>query len=1026
MTNFKRFYNELNSDQKRVVDMLEGPLLVLAGPGTGKTQLLSVRAANIIQKKKALPENILILTYTNAASKTMKERLAKTVGLSGYDVEVGTFHSFANSIILDSEEAANYIQERIQITDIEKVKAIEYILDHTEGILDIRPFNAPYSYADELQKRISELKREGVSPQEFLDYVKRLAPDGVYIEEKHIPRIKALAIIYSQYEKLKEGKNRLIFDSRGRYDFDDMIMIATEALNKEPDLKKKYQGRFKYIMVDEFQDTNGAQLKFLFSLIEENPNLCCVGDDDQAIYRFQGASIGNFKTLKERFPDLLVVSLKDNYRSAREIIELSSKLISEIPSEERAGEKDLRPVRDFRKKLIEYWEFTTEEEELNFIVEKIGEFKKEIETSKELTSEEKKRPYNNIAILVRKRDLILKVIDKFQQAGIPYATDGKEDIRPEKRVKQMLDVLELASLAPENLEEKDMALYKVLIADYFEIPYSDTLRLLGYVRAKKKTNHQTTLLSEFLNNFEKVAKEINFENSAALVNANRTISQLLTDAQFKPVHTILMSYVKDAGIDRYILREYDKNEVIRIRELRALSSFINMVKDSDFSNPAIGLKDFIDELRIRNEHDMPIQGELVTLTQDGVRIFTVHGSKGQEFHSVIIPFCLQDKSWPIKVRQDIIPLPPELYKTTGPIIEKERLKELNYYDETRLFYVAMSRTKCNLLFTATPQEDVISSSYIHRLGLERKIQGAEAEERILLKSIEKAKEEDPIIGSEAVLKDLVRDLALNPTSLNNYLVCRRLFFYDNVLMLPGAKKQSLIFGNAVHSALENIYRVFIQTDIFPDYQFFKERFLEALRFQGPEKAVELRCIEQFEALNNFFKKISSNPIKPIGLENRMPVNIDGILFTGKYDKLEMEDEKKGLVRVIDYKTGQPNRHAKGIFECRSLEDEACDEYLRQIVCYKLLFERDKTQRKGLRVSHGVLVFVEPAKTDTRKYNIKKGEPTEFKIEITEDLVDEMTSIIKNTYANIQKLHFEKLPERDRDKCGVCDFDYICW
>ncbi|MBU4149028.1 MAG: PD-(D/E)XK nuclease family protein, partial [Candidatus Omnitrophica bacterium] len=155
--------------------------------------------------------------------------------------------------------------------------------------------------------------------------------------------------------------------------------------------------------------------------------------------------------------------------------------------------------------------------------------------------------------------------------------------------------------------------------------------------------------------------------------------------------------------------------------------------------------------------------------------------------------------------------------------------------------------------------------------------------------------------------------------------------------------------------------------------------------------------------------------------------IDGIVFTGKYDKLELEDEENGFVRVVDYKTGQAKNHAAGIHGARSLEDETCDEYLRQLVCYKLLYERDKTrEHKHFTVSHGVLVFVEPAKDDIRKYGVKKGEPSEFKIEINEDMVDEMVAIIKNVWRDIQALRFEKLPERDKKKCGYCDFDYICW
>jgi DNA helicase-2/ATP-dependent DNA helicase PcrA len=414
------------------------------------------------------------------------------------------------------------------------------------------------------------------------------------------------------------------------------------------------------------------------------------------------------------------------------------------------------------------------------------------------------------------------------------------------------------------------------------------------------------------------------------------------------------------------------------------------------------------------------------MTQDGVRIFTAHGSKGQEFHSVIIPFCLQDVSWPIKQMLDKIPLPPEILKSVERVDAKEKIKELAFYDETRLFYVAISRAKGNILFTSSPEEDRISSSFIHRLGIEAKL-ASQSEEDMIGKSLRKEESYDPFIGTEKVLQDMVSDMSLNPTSLNNYLSCRRKFLYDNVLMLPSAKKQSLIFGNAVHSGLEHVYRKYMLTNKFPDFSFFKRAFMESLRFQGPEKAVELRCVEQFENMRKYFNQISSNPIRPLGLENRMPINIDGIIFTGKYDKLEMESEKDKLVRVVDYKTGQPNKHVRGIFGPMRLESEDCDDYLRQLACYKLLFERDKArQYKDFVVSHGTLVFVEPAKDELRKYGIKKGEPTEFKIGLNDDMVDEIVSIIKNTWRSIQALRFEKLPERDKDKCRNCDFDHICW
>ncbi|MEE8317735.1 MAG: ATP-dependent DNA helicase, partial [Candidatus Omnitrophota bacterium] len=932
---------------------------------------------------------------------------------------VSTFHSFANSIILDSEEAANYIQDRIQITDIENVKAIEYILDHTKGLAEIRPFRAPYFYVKDIQKKISDLKMEGVLPEAFLKHAEGLKPDGIYIEEKHIPRIKALAIVYDQYERLKQGKNKDIFDVRGRYDYNDMIMMATGVLNREDLVRKKYEEQFTYIMVDEFQDTNGAQLKLLFSLLKgPRSNICCVGDDDQSIYRFQGASVANFRELRYRFKGLKTIALKDNYRSAKEIIDLSQDLIGALPQDERTGQKALVAIRDFKKKSIECHEFTTQEEEMCFVVDRVKEIAKEISSSKELSAEEKKLPYNSIAVLVRKRKLIPRLIDAFLKAGIPYATDGKEDIKSEPRARQMLDVLEFVDTDPEDTKDKDRLLYNLLIADYFQIPHRDILNFINKVNKKKRARENVTFLSELFSD-----KAL----SASLKKATNAIAAL-TNARIKPAHTVLMDYIREAGVFRFILKKYDKDRIVKIRELRTLALFVNMVKESDLSRPGITLRDFVEEIRTRNEHNLPVQGELVTMTQNGVKIFTAHGSKGQEFHSVIIPFCLQDASWPMKPIPDKIPLPPEIVKSTERVDNKERKKGLHLYDETRLFYVAVSRAKSNVLFTSSPRENEISSSFVHQLGLEIKAERFK-EEDTLLKSLTKADLKDPFIGTEAVLRDMVSDLTLNPTSLNNYLKCRRRFLYDNVLMVPSSKKQSLMFGTAVHDGLEKVYTCYMRTKRFPDFQFFKSAFVDSLRFQGPEKGMELHCMEEFEGLRKYFDRISSCPVMPIGLENRMPINIDGIVFTGKYDKVEMEDKGKGAVRVVDYKTGPSKNHAKGIFGVRSLEDETCDDYLRQLVSYKLLYEKDKKrQHKDLFVSHGILVFVEPSREELRKYNIKKGEPAEFRVELTEEMVDEMAGIIKNAWRSIQGLHFEKLKERDPDKkkCGGCDFDHICW
>ena len=1034
----------LNKEQKEAVEALDGPLLITAGPGTGKTHLLSARAASIMREKNIPGENILILTYTNAAAKSVKERLAKIVGFEGYKVTAETFHGFANSVILDSEEASAYIKERIQMTDLEKIKSLEYIVDNcTDSVKELRPFGYPYLYIFEIARRISELKNEGITPSDFEKMLQNVKPDGIYVEKKHMPRLAEFSFIYKKYEELKGGRNKNVFDERGRYDYDDMIIIAIKILAEEQELKKAYQKRYRYIMVDEFQDTNGAQLKLLFSLCEgKNPNLCCVGDDDQSIYRFQGASIANFRLLKERFPRIKVIKLKNNYRSTKEIIDLSSSIIKQIPSKERLDEqKELIPQKRYKKRNVEFLQFTTEDEEIMCITRKIREIANSIKTSKELEAEERKRPYNQIAILVRKRSFILKLIDNFLKTGIPYATDGKEDISCQRRARQMIDVLKLARTATYDLEEKDLVLYGVLSCDFFEIAQGDILKFINFANKRDKKT-PSSILTEFIGSFHvdrldkkpslSDTKKLPFLKKLTLGEANKmhlaswAIQRLLGDADTRPVHDLLMGFVEDVNLYKFIITEYEKNKILITRELRALTSFINMVKNSSLARPDLVLTEFLDELETMKTHNMPIAGQLVTATQDGVRIITAHASKGLEFHTCIIPFCVQDKSWPLKPLPDRIPIPPSILKAKEKVGTKSEFARLSFFDETRLFYVAASRTKSNLIFTSSPSEDTVASSFFNNMSIGLK-DNEDTEENILKEFFKKGGGEDPLKNTEDALRDLVKNLVLTPTKLNNFLRCKRKFLYDNLLLLPGKKKQSLVFGNCTHKALEDTYRKYKNENKFPDFGFFKASFERELRFQGVNKTIANWCLAKLGELKVWFKKTRANPVPPIDLEKKKIVTLKGgIIFSGKFDKVEFENEKKKLIRIIDYKTGKPDDHLKKLENESDLKSEKCDNYLRQLVAYKMLYERDTYEPAKYKASHGVLVFLEPIKKTSLKYSLTKGDYIDKKVPITNEMVDELEEVICGAWKEINKLRFDKLPERDPEKCNNCAFNSICW
>lgn len=1050
---FAVYYERLNKEQKKAVDTVDGPLLVLAGPGTGKTQLLSVRAANIIRQRKAAPENILILTFTNAAARAMRERLASMIGHEGYSVEVETFHSFANSIVLESEDAINYVKDKIEISEIEKIRAFEYIIDNVEGIRDLRPFGAPYIHRGEIEKRISELKNEGIHPGQMKNVIKDLVPNGVTLEEKHITRLNELAVIYENYERLKDEKSAVIFDERGRIDFDDMILVALDALRNEEGLRDEFDQRYKYIMVDEYQDTNGAQLELLFSILPEKaPNICCVGDDDQAIYRFQGATLANFHRLKEKYPGIDTISLKNNYRSNSGIVGLSSEIISQLPREERITEKNLVSCRDYGSGDIGFMEFSTEEEELAFLIEEIKRQASIISEDTTLPAEERGKPYNNIAVLVRKRKDILKIVDAFLRAGIPYATDGQENIRQEKRVRQLLDVLELADPDVESNERKSLALYKVLTSDYMCVPHSDVLKLINFVNMKRNASRgldmvSSNLYQQFLEHFSHFEKDsdgeliepgktdhskldicsggaLQLDRSYAIHRAAWVISRLIADSANRPVHDMLMKFVDDARLYKFILERYSDDKVLRVRDLRAMVSFINMVKMSDLANPALGLSDFMREMELREIHGMSVKGKLATMSQDGVRIYTAHASKGLEFYTVFLPFCLDSRNWPTRRKGHVVPMPLEIYKSRERVKEKSKLKDLHFYDELRLFYVASTRAKANLIYTATPAEKVVMSQFFEKMSLNPSSGACSDEEDLFRTFLDVSGSKDPFTGTEEILMDLVSTLTLNPTSLNNYINCRRKFLYDNVLRLPGKKNQHLIFGNCAHKALEDVYSLYMETNEFPAFGVFKDSFNRELDYQGASNAIRNWCSARLEQLADWYRKEAKDPVMPIDLENKIEINMpDGLVFRGTFDKIE--EDTAGRIKVVDYKTGKPDKHVKAIVNCRDLESHKCDDYYRQLIAYKLLYDRSGKD-KGV-VSRGVLQFLEKTGATVKKYGLEKGNYRNEEIELTDGMVEELEKLLARCWRDIRGLKFDKLAERDgKERCSRCEYDHICW
>jgi DNA helicase-2/ATP-dependent DNA helicase PcrA len=714
--------------------------------------------------------------------------------------------------------------------------------------------------------------------------------------------------------------------------------------------------------------------------------------------------------------------------------------------------KKLIPKKIYNSAEVSFLEFKTEEEELAYIIDRVEEQKKAIQEDENLTEEEKSAPYSNIAVLVRKRESIKKVINVFLKEGIPYATDGKEDIRQEKRVKQMMDVLELANTDIEDKEDRALLLYNVLASDYMRTDHTDLLKFISYVndlrgkryRARKSETDSLSagktaplsLVEAFLDYFYPVNDEIPPKGSSlsdtldlkapgSLVRAAMAIGRMMKDSVTSTVHDLLLQYIEDVGLYKFILDSYETEKLIRIRELRGLVSFINMIKDASNSDPGLDLRGFVKQLDLRNIHGMPVTGKMATFNREGVRVFTAHASKGLEFHTVIIPFCLDRKNWPVKPRGQVVPLPPDIYKSKEKVKEKKMLKTLVFYDEIRLFYVASTRVRSNIIYTSTPRDKNISSSFLLDAGIKPRTKIFD-EEDFLARYINVSKKEDFSASStEKLLSGIVADMSLNPTSVGTYISCKRKFLYNDVLRLPGKKNQHLAFGNCVHEALENVYTVYKGKNIFPDFDYFKKVFKKELLFQGLKNSVINWCLDRLEGLEYWYRKESTDPVMPLELEQKIEIIFpQGFVFTGKFDKIEPGDAG---IRVVDYKTGKPDKHIKSIHNCKDIFDAECDNYYRQLISYKLLYDRARGTRSGDRVTEGKLHFVEPVGESVKKYAMKKGDFFDIDIALRDDMAGDMERLISDIWAGIQSLDFRKLERRDgKGKCRICPYDSLCW
>ncbi len=1008
---YRTRYDSLNPEQKLAVDTIEGPAMVVAGPGTGKTELLALRIVNILQRTKTRPEEILALTFTDSGVQAMRDRLRELIGTDAYKVNIFSFHAFCNQVIRDNPEAFAFHKELEPLTDIEKMKLLRSLIDSFPNGAQLKPFGDTYLYMKDLEKAFKTLKQEDRSPQEFKDLVlaQRKALDELPDEERlssrgptkgkpkqeFLRRIKSaeklieLADAYAHYQKELRTK--------GRYDFEDMIFFVVRKFENDPAFRESYSERYRYFLVDEYQDTNTSQNKVVTMLAEgeKNPNIFVVGDDDQAIYRFQGASLKNIHSFHTQYPQMKVIVLKKNYRSTQSIINASTELIRH--SEKRLS--DLIPGIDKRFESgkgiagtkVKIAHLSSIEAEYFYVLKKI----------KELAA--KKVPLKDIAVFYRDNKDSQRLADLLKKEHILFNVSIDADALQNHYVKKLLYFLGTVNSAGQNA-----SFFKYLCGNILTTDNEDIYTLTRYAHERKDA-HEKSALFDILGDAAAL-KELDLKNEKELTAARTAILELRRDRQDLPLGDLVVRALHRSNIIKALTLKEDN-----LFDLNQVNSFVKWVRAQSDNDPHYDLDQLLTDIDLMNEVGLIVPTQELYSAQEGVNLMTAHKSKGLQFPYVFILQCTA-KKWEAKTVPDKLKLPEGLLGDTGEAPEKEDKVE----DSRRLFYVAMTRAKEELYLTChTRDEDgdeKLSSAFLSELAPEQwekedteALEQQEAE-RMLLELAE------PPLGwkkeaSRGQLEQLVHRLIISPTSLNNYLKCPLYFKLNTLYRVPGEFNKHSALGTCVHGTLEEVFSSAAGTGTVPPVAEWERIYLrEAERMALPEKEKEEIMSEGLRYLKGYYEHYKdtfhTKCLTEYDFHDR-GVEFEGIPITGMLDKVELLPG--GIANVIDYKTGKP-RSKNDILGLTATQDR---DYHRQLVFYKLLCENDKNAE--FKMVKGVIDFIKPNANDTY---------SRVEFEIPDEDLNTLKDELRDAYKKIQELKFDPLPNNDRCT-DMCDLWDIC-
>jgi DNA helicase-2/ATP-dependent DNA helicase PcrA len=1026
---FRQEYNRLNEQQRKAVDTIEGPVMVIAGPGTGKTQILASRIGKILLETDSLPQNILCLTFTDAGVAAMRKRLLSLIGPDAYKVNIHTFHSFCNTVIQENIGLFNK-KELEAISDLERVQYLKELIDGIPNENPLKRFKGEVYYdLGNLSILFSAIKREGWEESWLLqridEYIQNIIPatDGLYNkrekgkgnyvltqkgkdELERMEKLKAAVKIFKDYQE--------ILNKNHRYDFDDMINWVIRIFETNNEVLLRYQEQLQYFLVDEYQDTSGSQNRIVELLIsywgDERPNLFVVGDDDQSIYRFQGANLKNMMGLAGKFEkDLVKVVLTQNYRSVQPILDGARALI------ENNEQRLVNEYKDLTKDL------TTGREDLKGvnILPMIRIYENEFSENIDIVTSIQQLINNNvnpgnIAVIYREHKFGDELIKFLQLQQVPFYVKRSINLLEDVFSNKILNIVRYVVAELDTPYSGESLLFEILHYNFFHISPHRIAAISNEVADNRNKKREPDSIREYL--LQLVKKEAGTlfsqdEETNELMRVINLLETLQKEVYNKSVPHWFEFLVNESGILAYIMKHEEKVWLMNI-----LTCLFDYIKEEMHRQPETALNKLLYRIDLMKENNLSLELVQTTGRETGVNLLTCHGSKGLEYEYVFFMGARNDL-WEGKRKPNKgFRLPPNVFEQETDAEMTEELRRLFYVSITRAekyLYISYPRMKNDggLLEPSQFVEEIRQPLHIDPEEIipddKKKLGFSALRFGIVQKPVLEQAERD-------YTDKLLENFVMNVTALNNYLDCPLRFYYNNLVRVPSAKSEAAAFGTAVHGGLSDFLNHMMQNGkVYPGTSFLLDRF--QFHINNEREIFTKESIRRFTdhgliILSKYFGKYY-NPA-PTGdfVLTEYPLTkvvLNNIPLKGFTDKIQFWGND---IVITDYKTGSFSKaRLRGEFDLPGSEKKQDGgNYWRQAVFYKILV--DNLPGKNWKILHTQFDFVEPNSKD--EFEIHK-------LSITSEEVEQVKQQIIATWKKIQQHDF--YTGCGKPDCEWCNF-----